>query len=303
MDKKILYVVGGCIALGIIGYGYVSSIRNVAPAVSVVRDYKNAEYIIDGKAIKLTAGVSEIESTLGSATKIVTRYFGNELKKDLDGDGREDVTFLLTQERGGSGTFFYVVSARNTEAGYVGSHGLLLGDRIAPQTTESGKGKMVVVNYADRAVGDSFTTRPSVGKSIWLLLDPSTMQFGEVVQDFEGEADPKKMSLGMKTWNFVSALYNGGTHIIPKKAGQFSLTFSKDGAFSATTDCNSMGGRYTATGSTIAFDQMISTQMYCEGSQESDFVQLLQKAGGYFFTSSGELILDLKFDSGSATFR
>ena len=70
----------------------------------------------------------------------------------------------------------------------MGSQGLLLGDRIAPQTTGADKGKIIVVNYADRAQGESFTVRPSVGKSIWLLLDPKTMQFGEVVQNFEGES-------------------------------------------------------------------------------------------------------------------
>ena len=48
---------------------------------------------------------------------------------------------------------------------------------------------------------------------------------------------------------------------------------------------------------------MAFTKMYCEGSQESDFASLLESAQGYHFTSQGELILDLKFGSGSATFR
>ena len=43
--------------------------------------------------------------------------------------------------------------------------------------------------------------------------------------------------------------------------------------------------------------------MYCEGSQESDFQKLLQNTGSYHFTSKGELIFDLKFDSGTVTFR
>jgi len=45
-----------------------------------------------------------------------------------------------------------------------------------------------VVNYAVRAPGEPMTARPSVGKSVWLKLDPQTMQFGEVVQNFEGES-------------------------------------------------------------------------------------------------------------------
>ena len=152
-------------------------------------DYKNTTYRIDGKNIELKNGISEIEGAPGSASKIVTKYFGNEVLHDLDGDGIKDVAFLLTQETGGSGIFYYVVAALNTSNGYVGSQGLFLGDRIAPQTTEAGKGKIIVVNYADRARGESFSVKPSIGKSIWLLLDPKIMQFGEVVQDFEGESN------------------------------------------------------------------------------------------------------------------
>ncbi|MEK7463918.1 MAG: hypothetical protein AAB610_02220 [Patescibacteria group bacterium] len=140
----------------------------------VAADYKDAEFIIEGERVRL-----------GNETK----YFGNELKTDLDNDGRDDVVFLITQNKGGSGTFYYVVAALNTERGYVGGQALFLGDRIAPQTTEKGKGKIVVVNYADRAPTDPFTTPPTIGKSIWLLFDSQSMQFGEVVQNFEGESN------------------------------------------------------------------------------------------------------------------
>jgi heat shock protein HslJ len=222
---------------------------------------------------------------------------------DLDGDGDEDVIFLVTQETGGSGTFYYVVAALNTELGYVGSEGLLLGDRIAPQTTEKGRGNIVIINYADRAPDESFAMPPSVGKSIWLLLDPETLQFGEVEQNFEGEADSSRMSLNMKTWVFVSALYNDGREIAPEEEGVFTLTFEDGNRFSAETDCNNMGGGYRTEGSMISFSEIISTKMYCEGSKESEFAELLTNAAVYSFTSRGELILDLKFDSGSAMFR
>lgn len=266
-------------------------------------DYKNAEYTIEGQRVRLVDGISETEAAPGSASKIITKYFGNEVATDLDGDGREDVAFLLTQDGGGTGTFYYVVAALNTERGYVGSEGLVLGDRIAPQTTEKGTGKIIIVNYADRKPGEPFSTSPSVGKSIWLLLDPQTMQFGEVAQNFEGEADPSRMSLGMHTWTWVSALYNDGTEIIAKKPEAFKLTFRPDGTFSATTDCNGIGGKYSTNQGAISFSEMMSTLMYCEGSQEADFSKLLQAAQGYIFTSKGELVLDLKFDSGTATFK
>ena len=78
---------------------------------------------------------------------------------------------------------------------------------------------------------------------------------------------------------------------------------NKDQTFAATTDCNRMNGVYTAKDGIISFGQFTSTKMYCEGSQETIFSELIRDTSGYHFTSKGELILDLKFDSGSVTFR
>lgn len=263
----------------------------------------NAEYKIDGRLIKLKNGKSEIESAPGSASKIITSYFGNEVRRDFDGDGREDSIFLLTQETGGSGTFFYVVPALNTATGFVGGEALFLGDRIAPQTTEIGKNDIIIVNYAERKPGESFDVRPSMGKSIWLKLDPKTLQFGEVVQDFEGEADPSKMTLGMNEWNWISSYYNDGTEIKPNKDGVFLLTLGNDGRFSLKTDCNSVSGKYTTNQGKITFSQMVSTKMYCENSQETKFTEMLVKTQSYIFTSKGELVLEFPYDSGAMIFR
>src|SRR3989344_8631280 len=73
---------------------YFSLVKNDGGA----RDYKDATYTISGKEIKLRNGYSKIEIAPGSASKLITRYFGNEIRKDINEDGREDVVFLLTQE-------------------------------------------------------------------------------------------------------------------------------------------------------------------------------------------------------------
>ena len=291
----IVILVGGFYALNAYIYE-----QKQAVAVS---DYKNVEFSIGGERIQLEEGVAEKESAPGSASKIVTHYFGNVVMQDLNNDGREDAVFLVTQETGGSGTFFYVVAALNTERGYVGSEALLLGDRIAPQTTEKGPLGSVIVNYADRKPGEDFSVQPSLGKSIRLKLDVDSMQFGEVAQNFEGEADPKKMSLGMKTWTWMSSSYNDGSEVIPKKSDSFILTLGNNGKFTATTDCNQMGGSYASTGETISFSGIYATKMYCAGSEEGEFSKMLETVSGYHFTSQGQMVLDLKFDSGSAVFR
>ncbi len=132
--------------------------------------YLNGTYVLDGKSVTLVSGRAESEAAPGSASMIVTQYFGNEASGDLNGDGVPDVAFLLTQSGGGSGTFFYVVAALKTPTGYQGTNAVLLGDRIAPQTTQIENGK-IIVNYADRNPGEPMSTRPSIGVSKYLRVE------------------------------------------------------------------------------------------------------------------------------------
>jgi len=158
-------------------------------------DGKNSTLKVENAPVTLVNGFAEVEIASIPGAKITTRYFGNEIKHDLDNDGREDMVFLVTQDGGGSGTFFYVVAVLNTVNGYVGSNSYPLGDRIAPQSINIDEGKttmgtmrdnVIVVNYAVRKPNDPMTASPSVGKSVWIKLDPKTLEFAEVAQDFEG---------------------------------------------------------------------------------------------------------------------
>jgi hypothetical protein len=188
--KRIFTVVAMTAAVLVGAFLFLDTRNEEAPASEV--DHKDAEFLIDGQRVKLENGVAETEASPGSASTIVTRHFGHELDIDLDGDGRDDVAFIVTQTRGGSGTFFYAVAARDTGQGYAGSDGYLLGDRIAPQATTVSPNprheRVVVFNYVDRAPGEAMTTQPSVGRSVYLKLDPSSMRWGIVEPDFAGES-------------------------------------------------------------------------------------------------------------------
>jgi heat shock protein HslJ len=270
---------------------------------AAVADHRDAEYVVEGRRVRLVAGVAETEAAPGSAAKIRTRYFGNEARRDLNGDGREDVVFLLTQETGGTGVFYYVVAALDTAQGYRGSQAVLLGDRIAPQSTEIGTNNIVTVSYADRAPDESFATPPSQAKSIRLLLDAATLQFGQVALDFEGEANPATMKLDMKTWTWMGARYEDGRELRPRQAEAFTLTFGADGRFSATTDCNRLGGAYAAADDRLTFSGVFGTRMFCDGAQEAEFTTMLMSTSGYRFTARGQLMLELETGRGSAEFR
>ncbi|MBY0539150.1 META domain-containing protein [Patescibacteria group bacterium] len=296
-------VLGVLVSAGVYGFSYYQRTSSTADTGNgLFADYKNGTYTVGGTEVEFVDGKSEVAIVPGSAAQVVTQYFGNEVRGDVNGDGNEDISFLITQNSGGSGAFFYLVSALKEDGGYRSTNAVFIGDRIAPQTTEFKNG-VIVVNYADRKPGEPMTNEPTEGKSLYLKYDATSNSFGEVVQNFEGEADPKKMSLTMKPWEWISSQYENGKQTLPNTPSAFVLTFNTDGTFSLKTDCNQMGGSYSVEGEKLTFSKIFSTKMYCEGSQETEFSQMLQNVAGYSFTSKGELILALKFDSGTSVFR
>ncbi len=194
--NKWLIGVGVAVLCAGVAWWMVGSHFSAAPSASVepmqAHDAKNATYTIEGTKVTLVNGVAHTPAAPGSATQVTTTYFGEDLQIDLNNDGRLDDAFILTQDGGGSGTFYYAVAALNTPRGYVGSDGYFLGDRIAPQQTTASpnpaqKG-VVVFNYAERAPGEPMSAQPSIGKSAYLKLDPASMQWGVVEPNFEGES-------------------------------------------------------------------------------------------------------------------
>jgi len=270
--------------------------------IEIVTDYRNATYTIDGVVTKLTNGRSVIVTDPVLETSVTTQYVGNEAIGDFDKDGRMDIAFVVRQDTGGSGTFYYLVAALNKESGYVGGEATFLGDRILLESTAVVDEDIIVVKFKDRKPTDDFTVAPSVSKSIALVVATDPLSFGPIENESNVEAEPLKMTLTMKPWNWVGIEYADGRNITPRIQNKFILTFKNDGRFSMQTDCNGIGGEYVVNDNTIKLERMMSTLMSCEGSQESDFSQALNKVDTYKFTSKGALILELKDGKGIMIF-
>jgi len=99
------------------------------------------------------------------------------------------------------------------------------------------------------------------------------------------------------------AVYSDRKTITPKDTKAFTITFTKDDTFSATTDCNNASGKYVSKDGKISFKDAAVTLKYCADSQESDFMSLLNESESYLFTSKGELVLNLAKDSGTVVFK
>jgi len=173
MNNKVLYLV----LVAFVASIFVIFNRSDDPVGTVDTEHfdpKNSSFTIEDAPVDLVNGIHVAELASIPGAKITTRYFGNDAEGDLNFDGQADRAFLVTQDGGGSGLFYYVVAALSTDQGYRTTNTFFVGDRIAPQTTEihSQTGELRV-NFADRKPGEPMTTAPSQGKVLLLKVTPS----------------------------------------------------------------------------------------------------------------------------------
>jgi hypothetical protein len=131
------------------------------PSTVAAPDPANATFAIGKSSITLSNGRSEIEAAPGSAAKVVTALTDKRATGDADGDGRADTIVVLTQQPGGSGTFYYVAVVLNGATGVTTTPATLLGDRVVLNGVRL-DGATIVVELLDRGSGEPFTTSPSV---------------------------------------------------------------------------------------------------------------------------------------------
>jgi hypothetical protein len=139
-----------------------------------VIDAQNCTYIIDNEKVVLVNGKEEKEIAPDSASKKITKYRGKEAKADLDNNDIEDVAVILTQNSGGSGTFYYVAVAIGSKDGCQGTNAILLGDRIWLRSFEVINGE-IIVTYNVRKPGEPFTAGPSVEISKHFKIENGTL--------------------------------------------------------------------------------------------------------------------------------
>lgn len=102
---------------------------------------------------------------------------------------------------------------------------------------------------------------------------------------------PNTTWVWVKTYNDVGPATQGATMVTPTKENAFTLTFTYDGNVSGTTDCNSFSGTYSIDEyNKIHFGSFMSTLMFCENSQEQEFISMLTDSTIY--VSEDELILE-----------
>jgi len=108
MNKKSL-IISLLFLIAIITVLYFALQQSAGPATSSAPTVANSSSTV--------AVTSDLRSIAWQVAGAPAQYFGNEATGDLNGDGQADKAFLVTQDPGGSGTFYYVIAALKTAAG------------------------------------------------------------------------------------------------------------------------------------------------------------------------------------------
>lgn len=127
----------------------------------------------------LIDGVAEEPAAPGSGTGEIVRAVGDPLiGGDITGDDKPEAALLLTDDPGGSGTFYYAVLALSGTDSWRATNALPLGDRIEPQGIDFADGHFVY-RFLERRPGEAMSEPPSVPRSVVIGFDKSTERISD----------------------------------------------------------------------------------------------------------------------------
>ena len=273
MNKKYISIALGFIVLAFLGFTYKNSL----------------EKILVNKPIDLCFS----KKILNTNTKVSDEY---NLKMHIDENAvTGQLDFLPSEKDKKTGAFSGTTTAGMIDAWWnTSAEGMNTKEELS-------------IAYNEDTAKIGFGEMKDRGDGIYVYADKSkiayTLELKSVDCTKNESINTEKPSLTSKTWTWDHTIYSDDKLVKPLSAKKFTITFGSDKRFSATTDCNSVGGEFGLNGTQITFTKMMSTLMYCANSQENDFAKMLEQTQSYMFTADGELVLLLKFDSGSVIFK
>jgi len=82
-----------------------------------------------------------------------------------------------------------------------------------------------------------------------------------------------------ETWRLASLQEGGSAPVIIEDSARYSLRLAEDGRLAVMSDCNSCGGSYSLTGSSIDLGPLTCTKVFCgDQSLDSRFTAALEAA-------------------------
>lgn len=99
----------------------------------------------------------EVATVIKTIQREPQQYFGNEVKGDLNNDGKNDIAFLITRNDKDRGILYYLASSLATDNGYIGTNLVYIGEKIQPQNISIDNG-VISIDYLNLLNKNSTTT-------------------------------------------------------------------------------------------------------------------------------------------------
>jgi heat shock protein HslJ len=249
---------------------------------------------LEAGEVTLAQGIFRAPAAPGSAAELVVRLTDWQAFGTLDGQDAGAV--VLVTQAGGTGTFYDLALLTPDMHGWVNSDVVLLGDRV------------VIHELAIRA-NQLVVTMTTHGPQEPLCCPTLRVERRFAVQDGKLEVTgetvvaPPPAGLVGPLWQWVQTLYNNDTKTIPPRSENYTVQFGADGTVKVRADCNRKGGTYSLREQQITIEITHSTRAACpEDSLEAQFVRDLM-GGAIWFLKDGDLYIDLKYDTGTMSFK
>jgi heat shock protein HslJ len=163
--------------------------------------------------------------------------------------------------------------------------------------------------FSDEGGVKTYTLQKQEGVIKYAMLDEQMLR--QLQND--GTAFPPELPYNLKkieekaspifdtAWVWKETVLLDGTIIAPLQPEAFVLTLGSDRRYTSTTDCNSLSGNFVIDEEVLSLSPAISTKMFCEGSQDTVYMNDLVLANS-FVIEGDELTLNLNRDHGAMKF-
>lgn len=273
------------------------------PYVDKAAALQNLTYTISDVDFPMVDGTAQVSLGVTDMLSLSLSLFGEPVFADFNGDGREDSAYMLVYNGGGSGSFYYAVFAMQDLFGeYVPTNMILLGDRIAPQHVELSDGGAYFM-YAERATGESFTTPPSIARSLFVAYNKVTRTIESQNIPYVKKYDVTTMRLEDKKWMLASLVSEKGKVTLPRASSTYSIVFDKGNQIHITTACNVVSATYELSGDYMQISGLAGMDDFCNGINEAEFNRSMKSIMHYGFTDDGALHLYFANKKGELIFK
>jgi heat shock protein HslJ len=208
---------------------------------------------------------------------------------------------VLVTDPGGSGVFFDLAVVAVREGKPVNLTVAPLGDRVRVESLTI-RGNAIHVTMMSHGPDDPSCCPTRRVEKSYVLAGGNRIL--EEVQPLPAPAVPAAVADGLvgQTWQWVRFEGGDDSTLVVTEPAKYTISFTPDGNFAVTADCNHGNGGYKVTGSSLVIPAFALTMAEClPESLSSRFVGYLGNVAS-FVLKEGTLYLNLRIDGGNLVF-